>query len=270
MYLDNSMLISFNKCRALFYARYVLHLVPRASTNAALVFGEGMHKGLEHLYLGGTLEESIQKFEKIYGDTVDPQGKRTLLKGRELFEDYVKQWMPESFKVLYTEKALKVEVCDDLTLVGKGDLIVQQNNRLVIMDHKTTSNMSWVVAKPNHQVTIYLYAARKQFGLEINDFIFNIIGVFKSPRSYFLKKHKDIFMRVPTTRSAEDIKLWLQWVYDTKTKIDQCIKNNWFPSDCTECWKCPYKELCNATDERTKKRIASGLYKVEKWEPWKA
>lgn len=256
LYLDNTMIGSFHTCPQKFYWRHIRHLVPDKGASYALEFGKAIHSALEVFYKGGTVAESLSIFLDEY--TLQGDSKRTPELGLLILSDYFSKYLPEQWKVLQVEVPMMIELSEDILFCGRADLIVEWIGQTYIVDHKTTSNMHWVVPKPNHQMTGYTYQG-KVLGVPVDGVIFNMLGVFKTKREYH---------RLITTRSEEDLTDWKNTILTTKVAIDHCLEKEWFPKHTNSCWNCEYKEVCNAS-EKTLPSVIEQDFKEEKWEPWK-
>ena len=260
MILDNTQIECFNVCPRKYYWRHIRHLVKDVPESPALTFGQAIHSALEALYKGATLEEAIQIFLHFHKEH-DGETKRTADVGVKILEEYHKKYFPESWNVLHVESSVSMEVAKDLLFYGRLDLIVEFMGTIYVVDHKTSSTMRFV-EHPNHQLSGYI-ACGRSLGLDVSGAIVNLIGVYKT---------KTDFKRVITTRRENELEEWRNHILYTKLRIDDCLRNKWFPMYSHSCSRyggtCPYLDLCVAS-ERHLDYIINGSYKEEKWEPWK-
>ena len=257
MIVDNTMLQCYNRCPKMFYWTHIENLRLQAGVSTPLYFGAAIHSCLEVWYKGGSYTEGITAFANEMTDKpVDD--KRNTQRGLIILDAYWKKWLPEqSVKVLHTETPVQIELTADIIFCGKIDLVVEMFGDIYVLDHKTSSNFSNTVAKPNSQFTGYIYCLRV-LGIPATGAILNLIAVLKT---------KEDFHRLITTRTEWELEEWKRWVCDTKAQIDQSLKYNEFHKYTHSCWQCGYKNLCNSGPESLE-QVKKSLYKTEKWEPW--
>ena len=180
--------------------------------------------------------------------------------GLKILEAYVKEYFPERWKVLHVESSIAVELSKDILYYGRIDLIVELNGVIYIVDHKTSSNMRFM-ASPNHQFTGYIHNGLT-LGLNVTGAIANILGVYKT---------KTEFKRPATYRSEGDIREWKHYVMDTKMRIDQCLREEFFPMFAHSCYRygatCPFEVLCTAED-KWREDIIETDFNINEWKPW--
>ncbi len=273
IYLDNTMASCFNTCPFRFYIRHVRHLVSIDSTPIALIFGSAIHSALEVLYLADLDKERDRTnlWEKVQAAFLDnfPEdnpgdNKRTRENGIQILEGYVKKWLPETFKVKAVELAGAIELASDCLFAYRMDLVVEYMGGIYMVEHKTTSNMNWLTPNPNHQISGYIFSGRVM-GYDIDGAVLNMLMVY-SPKTKI--KLEDRYHRLITTRNEVQLDEWKHYILYTKHQIDGFIKSGWFPKYTHSCWNCTYKDLCNSS-EKAFEHMASSLYKIERWEPWK-
>ena len=265
LYLDNTIMSTFDRCKRLFYWRHIRHLVPAGCTGAPLILGKAFHNGLEYLYLGYTLQESVDHLHATYlpKSAVDDKG-RTPENAERILRAYHKKYFPETFKVVATEAPILVELSCDVVFVGLSDLIVKDKGSLYTYEHKTTANAYYLCERPNHQISGYIYGLRL-LGYDVKGGVLNIAKILKPTTRV---KQSDWFIRQQTTRTDEDMRDWYLWVMSTKEAIDQCLDRKFFPQNTGECYRCNYRDLCTSGEE-TVEMLIKHQYRTEAWEPWK-
>ena len=264
IYIDNTMASSFNSCPRKFYWRHVLHLVNKGGTPAALEYGKAIHFALETLYKGGTLEDTLHAFLKDFNPD-DGDAKRNVENGLITLEGYYNKWIPEHFVIKEVEVAGSIELSNDCLFAYRMDLLVEYLGGVYICEHKTTGNMRWLVPKPNHQISGYVYAG-KTLGFDMDGAIINLLGVYSVNSKI---KMDDRFQRNITTRTAEDLEEWRHYILTTKASIDSCVEQRWFPQYTHSCWNCTYQDLCNSSPKALE-QVIDFSYNTERWEPWKS
>jgi len=255
--LDNTQLQCYNRCPTMYKWRHVEHLVSQGVTSPALDFGSAIHTCLELWYKGSDYQTGIAAFvSALVGKTMDD--KRSIPNGLLILDAYYKKWFPEqSIKVINCETPIQIELTSDIIFCGKVDLVVEMFGDLYVLDHKTSSSFANTVAKPNSQMTGYVYALRV-LGVPVTGAILNLIAVLKT---------KQDFHRLITTRSDTDLTEWKRWVCNTKVQMDIAADSEEYHKYTHSCWQCSYKNLCNSGPESLE-QVKQSLYQVEKWQPW--
>lgn len=255
--LDNTTISTFHSCPQKYYFSCVRGLKRGDKQSPALVLGQAIHKGLEHLYLGDDLEKSIEEFHQEYDKSV-VDSKRTPENGEKILRAYYDKYFPEKqWKVLGVEEGFVFPIHDKLSFYGQGDLRVEYMGKCFFVEHKTSSNFNWFVENPNNQISGYTYGG-KELGYDLAGVIVNILGVYKT---------KTDFKRTVTFRSDEQLADWLKMVIDTYNKIVECEETNTYPKYNTSCWNCQYRELCSTSEENLE-RLIEFEWSEEFWRPW--
>lgn len=261
MILDNTKVTEFNACPRKFYWAHVRHLSLVSENNlpSALQYGIAIHSGLETLYKGGSLEESIVIFKGLFPEKYSTTV-RTPLIGEKMLRQYYNTYIPEVWKVEHVEAHITMELSKDLLFYGRIDLIVDFLSQLQVVDHKTATSMGYIT-EPQHQLTGYIALARS-LGLDINTATVNILGLIRG---------KIEFNRVITSRTDEDIQEWIHHTLLTKCNIDNCVSSGYFPKYTHSCGmynsRCPYLQLCTCSP-RNIEYVVDGSYVIREWKPW--
>ena len=272
-YTDNSKLAVLNSCPAKYYWQYDRNLVLKDVVALPLEFGSAWHLAMEHLYLGDSLDFACDVFQTVFDPFSDLETKYNTAKGIDILKKYHKKYFPEYFDVLHVEKGVTVKIHNMLTFFGRIDLVFEMNGIIYIMDHKTTSNLGGYVVNPNHQFTGYIYAARKQFDLDVTGAMINLVQTYKME----LRKKKngainDGFLRKPTSRNEVDFEDWKAWLLDCNERLNKYTRTGYWPKHTTGCYNfgknCPYKDLCTCPHESYRERIIESQYEIKVWEPW--
>lgn len=265
--LDNTKATCYQRCPRQYYWRHMRHLVS-GGYNIDLSFGQTWHKALEYIYLDKPEADILAQFTDIYRPLFElnwpDSKKKTPDLGLKLLKDYIKRFNKDrQWTILEVEVALQVELASDLIACGRADLLIRERGEIYIVEHKTTSNINWFTHKPNNQITGYITMA-KILGHNIAGCIPNIVPCLKK----YLKEPTE-FYRPKTYRSEEDCNEWIDMFRLTKTHIEQSIATGWFPLHTGECWRCPYKNLCN-TDSKYLENVVKTDFEVNEWKPWEA
>ena len=205
IYVDNSILSSFNLCPEKGRLAFVEHWKPN-KVALALDFGSCFHAAIQAYYEAiiinkGQSEEAVNLAEigfikewKARGGSLptqldnDDDEKRSLERGIWMVKAYIARWKDEPYVNVvnestgksFTEIGFAVFLMEWLRngklvpvmYVGRWDRIMRSrlDNRLYIFEVKTTSQgLTYYVlqVKPNHALTGYVYAARELFDLDI-------------------------------------------------------------------------------------------------------
>jgi len=292
---DNHGLDCFRDCPQYYKWRIVKGVVKPGAKKTAADFGTAIHAGLEHYYKKGmTLEaegEAVDKFVEVFTPSIDPaDDKRTLAKGIEILVNYFLRYRDEPFNVVATEIGGAVELGEYL-YTFRNDLLLewQTPKGLYGMDHKTTSSLGRMVAKPNNQLTGYIFALVEMYGEQMLGYVMNAIGVYKETEEYdknapkvvspktgklvYQKKEREIFLRTFTTRTKVEIEDWKQDTLHLIHQIEDCHQKNRWPKHTKYCTayssRCQYLDLClSQSEDILEAMIAAGIYEVDWWRPY--
>ena len=292
---DNYGLDCFRNCPQYYEWRIVKGVIKPGAKRTSADFGSGIHLALEHFYKNkmspASIPEAVEKFVQFFQPKVDPADeKRTLVKGVELLEKYFNRYKSEPFDVTATEIGGVVELGDYL-YTFRIDLLVewQSPKGLFGVDHKTTSSINRVVAKPNNQITGYIYGLSEMYGEEVLGYILNSIGVYKedeeidknapkviSPKTgklVYAKKEREIFIRSITSRTKKELMDWKQETLHLISQIKRCHEEDVWPKHTNFCSafssKCQYLDLCQSQDKDIlQTMIDIGIYEQSWWQPY--
>ena len=138
-WFDNSKITAFRHCPRKYWYRYERNLVPKdhAEGGKAMLFGGAIHKGLELLYVSGSVDQACSAFRECFPTELE-EGPYSVLVGTSLLETYAAKWFPEHFEVLAIEQSFQIPM-GDFNFIGRMDLLAKANDRIFPVDHKTTS-----------------------------------------------------------------------------------------------------------------------------------
>lgn len=157
----------------------------RAATEAeALRFGTLMHLGLETWFKSGAdLEQTIEAMRAgVAADEYE------LVRAEELMRGYHFRWCDEPMTVLAVEQQFRADLRNPETggksrtfdLGGKVDAVVQREDGVYIVEHKTTSediglgSPYWERLRIDAQVSVY-FAGAKSLGYDVVGCIYDVI-----------------------------------------------------------------------------------------------
>jgi hypothetical protein len=290
---DNFSLDCFRNCPQYYWCRIVKGIVKPGARRTPIDFGIIIHSCLEHYYKEGMTDQSIKEALEMAGRDFkeDPADeKHTIGKLLEILGKYFSRYRHEPFNVISTEVGGVVELGKCLYSF-RIDLTVEWMNPKGVYgwDHKSTSwPLSSLLPNPNNQITGYDYALKEHYE-NVVGFMVNGIGVYKetevmdknapkikgkSGRDVYQKTEKEIFRRIPTTRTPPQLKQWKEETLHLIHQIEECHEKKVWPRFTRFCTafnsKCMYLDLCQSQDmEIIDPMIASGIYVVDRWEPYK-
>jgi hypothetical protein len=150
------------------------------------------------------------------------------------------------------------------------DMLYERENKLYIMDHKTTSIMGpsyFQDFELSSQVFGYLWAAERIFQRPISGFIVNGLGIrkpTKTGKAFELVRHA-----VNNDRSLLE-----EWQRDTTHDISNYLQmcfDGYLPKRTKWCsgkyGQCQYFTVCQQAPESREFLINSGNYKEVTWNP---
>lgn len=256
----------FRKCQKYWYWKYVKQLLPMHDTTAlsnGKVFHEAMAKYYEAIRDGQDSAHARFNAVAYLMDTPLPEEEK--IKLRAAFTMYSLQYQYDPWKVIAIEEdfeqlfTLRVkwnvyQRSVEVYLTGRVDLVVEWDNRIFIVDHKTTK---WIVSKVaeanalSDQATGYIalwnaaHPDRPAAGA-----IYNILKIEnKGGGDPDKNLRREIVYRHP-----DDITGFLLDIAETSKEIEQKLKgpHTRFVKDRNACFlynsKCEYADLCAGAD----------------------
>lgn len=262
--LDNSAASNFNRCNRLFnlenrqkllVARHNYEtgeLEPARSNGAA--FGDLLHEGLKVWYRTYDAMAACQALiDKPYTD--DPDDYRTKEKALRLLGQYMAHYGRDPhWEVIFTETAFEVVDSNiDFKWGGKIDLVVRWNDKLWIVDHKSTTVFDknwWYQFFPDMQTAGYAWAASHLHGEPIFGAIINMIQVNNNKKE---KAPEELFQRKWFMYEPHHIEEWKKQAIDIYERIHVRAFNNEFPPNwhaCTNKYgRCSWYDFCRLRPE---------------------
>lgn len=250
-YLSYSALQTYRKCPLRYYFRYVLGLQEQ-NLNANLVFGAAIHAALEYFHqewLGRNQSVSLEELMALFNASWNERGSAEIQfaknENREGLQEVAKRllnaFLISDFSrprgtILAIEETLRESLVPGVPdLLGKVDLILEQENKLVIRDWKT-SRGKWSpldVANSAEQLILYSELAKgfmQGASVQIEFVVFT--------------KTKDVQVAchtLPVTPAS---------VRRVKASIEQVWRaiaaGYFYPApDTMHCGSCPFREPCN-------------------------
>lgn len=311
-FLDASLVKDFLQCEKYFDYRHVQNLRQKASfatkpfsmavggwwSDAMEMFYEYMKAGkvmtradVQHISVATWAKSEMDKCVAAQPDKYEKFGDltgATLM----LMEYYEHQYTTDLkiWKVITTEagfglnKEVLVGATDRIRLywVGKPDLTVIENGRLIPVDHKTVTKIdSRTIGKykPGCQMPGYVFAHDelcKQLGynLRVDRCVVNICARERPSDKPRDGKKKPRFIRAYPNFSSEEINQWKNQMMYVATRMRECIeKNNWIwrEGSCHNMFfrDCPFVKADGSTPMARDIVLAADFVKGEPWRPYK-
>lgn len=284
---DSSKVISYLRCEREYLFKYILgwtSLQPQLS----LVFGGAVHEGLAAYYKGDRkpstaiepfLDEYRKSFDEVSDDSNAP---RNPMGAVAMFNDYHAMYGGDpQWEVLHTEVSDEVPLdpkCETV-IRFRLDLVVEEHNKIVVVDHKTAGNGNHIytdVLQGSTQMFCYLHAAKCFYGMEaVEKLMINKIVVLKARTEVH---------RVPFIKTLKQLDDWAKRTIRTiaciKYDTEMCLNHgeseevlDSFSRRETGCIQfnrlCPYYDWCWAWDNPLHHQVPRDKFKVEYWDPAK-
>lgn len=295
-WLDSSKIETFHLCPQKYEYRYEEHLVPiDRKRDSPILFGGAIHRSLETLYRGTAFNSApcplgdcarcrgnpIPNISAVFlanytDDPEDPREIRTVDRGLDLLAQYLGKWRREPFKVIAVEVPFELPMEGEhewdrymFKYIGRMDLIIEQDDTPMTVDHKTTTRFGMVFDssfKLSGQFTGYMKGASKLIGREVHAALVNALRVTT-------KIDDSSFARIYTHRTPEEFELWEQTVRHAATQIIEMRHAKFFPRSAPfACGAynrvCEYYPLCISAAQ-TRETLKQSAYEVVPWEPRK-
>jgi len=292
--MTNSMRRQFTGCRRRCYWQYVQRLTPRAVFVPYLTGGL-FHAELGAAYLGtsGMCDPDVDKPKPFTFDAQLAAARVTAVVEAALKdsvgltpEDVDKVWMQQAVvcgmvaghakRYLKQDRAawkvLGVEVKDTVlpirgtgwSLAGALDLLVEEKGKPLIVEHKTTADISasYVARIPlDWQILGYAWLAAAKLGRPVNWVVYNMV---KKPTirqrkgetmEGFLERLEDVYATEPhkyfhrerVKVTAPMVKAFLAELAQFVGEFDRCLETGFWYQNAYACdlrGACPYMRLC--------------------------
>lgn len=286
IFIDNSTLERFAKC-ARSFEYYAINRRCGNATRIALVFGTAVHAALEARYKGLELGNQIAAGMNILNTIeIPPEEHRNAEFLRNVVSQYDTFCMTnDDYEpiavngVPFVEHAFALPLGSvagpngaryNVVYTGKIDLLVKYQDRILPVDHKTTSMFGpsffdeFVNSSQPHG---YAWAAQQLLQQPIDGYMINAIVVRKPTRTGTSIE----FARQPYFLESGRVDEWRE---NTLWLIQRFV-NDWinkmFPMETTWCCnkygKCEYFNVCTVAREGREKVIKSNLYTDVVWNP---
>jgi hypothetical protein len=153
-------------------------------------------------------------------------------------------------------------------LCGHLDRVVDFNDEIFVMDHKTTtttpSTWYWNTFDPHNQMTLYTLAGKIIFQT-------NIKGVIIDSGQILMEDTR--WSRGTTYRTQEQLEEWLTDLKYWLAKAEEFAINEYWPMNDTACDKyggCKFREICSKSPSVRETFLKPEFTRGEIWNPLKA
>jgi hypothetical protein len=308
LFIDNSFLDLLQTCPRQAYYNRVIKRIPVA-VSPGLNFGTAGHQVLDYRYKTCGSEKPSPEVETkqaailmdFYSKTYFPEGDyRTLNHAIEVFvHQYNLRWQAEPFSVLqdadgnpmveisfavpwfvYREGKILPLGEEGITVIycGRIDLAVLWKNRVVIIDHKTTSvlgNSFWDDQRISPQQLGYCWGFAKTTGRVPFEFVINAIRTKELPLRQSPTWWAESFHRDGDFVTEDKLH---EWEGNTTSLIEEFFwhrERNHFPMKkkwcCGKYGRCGYYDVCNLLPlEQREEMLRSTNFQDNLWTPLKS
>ena len=277
--LDWSMISSAGYCFERYHLAHVLNWGP-ARTATSLAFGGGLHKGLVPIAKINDDIIGVRTFMQEYAPFDGMDDVRTLEKGEELLRAYSEQDRESGWSEVQTEISFALDLSPTLTVCGKIDKFGLKDGAKAIQDWKTSTQPWQFVANPNHQATMYLLGAQTLLGPEVQDFYFELLGVFMNSGNGYRtirakgsepRRTESVFQAIHVQRSPRQMEHFIRQLHGWDRKIRECREEDCWEEVTENCngkyGLCLFQTACMAGDG--KQAVLEAMYVKVKWDPIK-
>jgi len=252
-HISYTQISTYMSCPLKYRFQYV-EQIPWPFKPEGLVFGSGIHKALEHFYLGKMegrdvpIEEMLAIFDAAWereeadntikfknGNT--PESLHAIAESMlNIFKSKVKPG-----KVLAVEKPFSIDLIDPETnetlgipLNGRIDLIEEKNGNICVVDQKTAARAYTQDKTDNDlQLTAYSYVMARE-GHDIDDLILRF--------DVLMKNGSYKFLNYSTARNHHDL---VRLYKIAKSVINGIKANCFYPVESWMCNGCVFSGHCN-------------------------
>jgi len=260
MYVDSTKIRSFLSCRKHYELRHIKHFAP-ITVSAPLSFGKAWHTIAEQLAKGATAEEAKTLYKEIYTNETNDE-LRTVNKGVELIDLYVRKYTKEPFTYLHTETPFALPFGEDVVLCGKEDAIIKWNDEIYVFERKTTSRLGitfFEKFRHDYQIDIYCLACRELIG-RCAGAVIDAIRVCKPKAKMEVDLVRDVVGRTDRELDEASVEL-IKIINDMQNPKTQFYKNK---GNCFAYGSCEFLPICQSHENP---KVIRDFYKQSKWNP---
>lgn len=296
LYIDNSSMELFTTCpRQAYY--YIIRRLELNRDKIALDFGGALHKVLEYLYrtYGNNYRSNSDNADVIkFAQRIELRTPEDDYRTNAYLVDAVVEYLtkhPAEVFTLLSEPSqpskpavelpfampigeIETELWGKVIIIwtGRIDLPYRSQNRLGIMDHKSTSMMGpqfFTEFEIAHQMYGYVAATEYIFGEQVSEVTINALGCRKPTKSgqrYEFERHI-----IPVTRPLLD-----EWHDDSMAIVSDFLAHcarGYFPKHTKWCigkyGPCQFRAVCSLNPEHRELALSTSEYRTVTWDPLK-
>lgn len=251
-----SQINTYKTCPRMYYFNYVMGLIPKRESTK-LLFGRGIHKGLEGYYKKHSPQEGMDAYETWLAEQAKNVAPEDLADaenlGRALLAEYIDYAQKnDDFVAERTEQKFIVPVWKSpgqpsgVYHAGTWDGVVRDKyGKLWLMEHKTASTFPGELSlKLNRQNLLYLLAAHQIFPEGVRGTVYNVIRKVNPKRA-----RTPVISRTLVPYTSGELLSTRDQLY----RVVQDILNekHYDPNPGFHCnWMCAYTTLCCCMQER--------------------
>ena len=315
-YYDNTRIEAYRRCPRKYYFRHVRDWNPETMAKP-LGFGLSWHDAMDFVWkyaktldrqalLAGAKDifnDSWKKWDMPTDDAIlMSMYPRTPGRAAEMLEHYIDKyyyWL-NTIELLEIEAAFIVPIgegqFEDVMYMGRLDKVYRDprlNNKVVILDHKTTSQMAggWFESfSPNSQVDGYSFAGNMLYGEDFWGISIDGASVMKNHSKNGPSVDRDMppgiaFPKIPMSRAFNQLSAWHHEAKGTILHIEKELadlkdydiqgkKHSFFPcfpKNTTTCFcygRCIYADVCKMiANPHDDVRVPPEGFVEDKWDP---
>jgi len=305
---DNSQIECFRNCARRYYFRYVRHW-KRDKTNIHLGFGSAWHGAMDVVWQTADsqlsndeiVDAAMERFYEEWTEAKLPEDSMELIdlypkvpgRAKEMLSWYLDKYRSRFFskcKLIAVEEPFTVPLTgekeDSLYYMGRWDKVYEFDERIFIVDHKTTNSdkSRWAESfSPNSQVDGYIFAGHATYGDKFYGVLIDGALVQKGSKSIDGFPPGIGFPRVPVQRLFGHLETWhwetlyyinliryndsmLTATHGEGNSVDYLMAFPKNTSYCSNYSGCIYKDICKCVTNPDRMETPEGF--VESiWSP---
>ena len=277
--LDNYAASLFLQCPRKYKYRIIDQLVPKQTTGGK-AFGAAIHKAADVFAAGGGADAAYDAFIVDYGPRFLDELKddwRTPELGKTVVDAYAAQRPVWDEIITFEDGTPGIEVPFYLLLsgdegiiyCGRIDKVVKWRDKILPVDHKTTSRLSKNVLKtytPNNQMSGYIWAVMQLVpeASQSKSMVIDLIHITKSKPPGFIPLIID--------RSPAMLEEWKQNIRAAALRIRINKQLGYYEQNTAACKEyngCDYLDACGTSPGAERDRLLKNFFVIKPWSPQK-
>ena len=245
-------------CPRCFFYKHIFNIEPieEVETEHDRAFGKAIHKGIEALYKGFSVDEAKACFFQNYPNQLDFEDEaKTQENGQKLIEAYwnTYQVQMKDWKVIAVEVLDEYEPIEGIIFRLKLDLIAEnlKYGGIYGFDWKTTGKslnyQYWGQFNPNAQISTYFdyitfkYGQCAGFYIDAMSFGYRKNKYKGEPAGFHYKIERQMF-----SQTKDQISDWRDSEYWYEHQLKESQEMNEWPMNTSQCRFCSYRPICSA------------------------